>query len=68
MLIWKRKSPAKIHDDDLRAAVLSRNRQSNHDTWEINITLVLVALVVSLVLIFQVEMHDFLLSIFMGGE
>jgi len=68
MFVWKNKAPAMIQDDDLRTVVQSRNRQSNQDTWEINITLVLVGLMIAGAVIFQAELHDFLMSLFTGAK
>ncbi len=53
---------------DLSSAVKSRNRQSNHDTWEINITQFAVGVLLALAVVFQVEIHDYLMSILMGGK
>ena len=54
--------------EELSSAVKSRNRQSNHDTWEINITQIVVGALLALAVVFQVEIHDYLLPILTGGK
>lgn len=62
MLIWKKKQRPVINDDDLRAAVMSRNQQSNADTWEIVLTIFFTGLIATVVIcgmiLFRAEIHD----------
>lgn len=52
----------KITADLLAECVKSRNRQNNHDTWEIVLTIITIGLTICAVVIFRPEIRAFLLG------
>lgn len=51
----------------MKEAVRSRNAQSNGDTWEIVLTLLAIGLFLAGVMVFHLEIHDWIMSL-KGGK